>query len=190
MTTHQPDPSHQSGITTPTQTAPAAFSPPIPHPLAPLPTQAVQQALEALQRPAGTQPSGAVVACGGADGAPVCAVAIGHPATVAGSVPVAAPAADLTPPANPPAGPSASSPAPADGPADGLEPAAALSSWRVVVAVCVLLTVAVVGGVLAVVYPRMALFWEVISVAASLVSAAATVATTIASRDRRRGNRR
>ncbi|MEW1677156.1 hypothetical protein AB0O47_28540 [Streptomyces noursei] len=103
------------------------------------------------------------------------AMAISHPTTAAGSVPAAAPAADLNPPANP---------------ADGLEPAAALRLWRGVVAVCALLTVAVVGGVLAVVYPRMAPFWQVISTAASLVSAAATVATTIASRDRRRGNRR
>ncbi|MFE3654103.1 hypothetical protein ACFXO2_41105 [Streptomyces sp. NPDC059152] len=142
----------------------------------------MQQALEALQRPAGTQQPGTVVAvaCGGADGAPVCAVAISHPTTAAGSVPAAAPAADL----NPPAGPPASPPTPADGPAP------AMSSWRAVVAVCALLTVAVVGGVLTVVYPRMAPFWQVISTAATLASAAATVATTIASRDRRRGNRR
>ncbi|AKA08300.1 hypothetical protein SAZ_42340 [Streptomyces noursei ZPM] len=130
------------------------------------------------------------VACGGADGAPVCAVAIGHPAAEAGSVPVAAPAADLMPPAGPPAGPSASPPAPADGPADGLEPAAALRSWRAVVAVCALLAVAMGCGVLAVVYPCMAPFWQVVSVAASLVSAVAAVATIIASRVRRRGNRR
>ncbi|WP_395100516.1 hypothetical protein ACGRHW_40910 [Streptomyces noursei] len=152
----------------------------------------MQQALEAFQRPAGAQPSGAVVAvaCGGTDGAPVLAVAIGHTATAAGSVPAAALAADLTPAAGPPAGPSASSPAPADGPADGPEPAAALRSWRAVVAVCVLLAVAMGCGVLVVVYPRMAPFWQVVSVVASLVSAAATVATTVASCDRWRGNRR
>ncbi|MEU2366841.1 hypothetical protein ABZ616_39860 [Streptomyces noursei] len=113
-------------------------------------------------------------------------MAISHPTTAAGSVPAAAPAADLNPLAGPPASPAAS----ADDLADGPELAAALRSWRGVVAVCVLLTVAVVGGVLTVVYPRMAPFWQVISTAASLVSAAATVATTIASRDRRRGNRR
>ncbi|MFC9744045.1 hypothetical protein [Streptomyces noursei] len=105
-------------------------------------------------------------------------------------MPAAAPAADLNPPANPPAGPPASPAASADDPADGPEPAAALRSWRGVVAVCALLTVAVVGGVLTVVYPRMAPFWQVISTAATLAGAAATVATTIASRDRRRGNRR
>ncbi|MFE4023455.1 hypothetical protein ACFXPZ_39705 [Streptomyces sp. NPDC059101] len=189
MTTRQPDPTHQPGTTRPPQTARAAFSPPIPHPLAPLPTLAVQQALEALQRPAGTQQPGAVMAlaCGGTNGAPVLAVAIGH-TTAAAPVPAAAPPVNLTPPAGPPAGPPANPPTPADDPADN--PAPAQSSWRAVVAVCALLTVAVVGGVLTVVYPRMAPFWQVISTAATLASAAATVASTIASRDRRRGNRR
>ncbi|MFE7302520.1 hypothetical protein [Streptomyces sp. NPDC057579] len=141
---------------------------------------AVQQALEALQRPAGAQQPGMVVAvaCGSADGAPVFAVAIGHPTTAAASVPAAAPAADLNPPAGPPA-----SPAPAD------VPSPALSSWRAVV-VCALLTVAIGCGVLAVVYSRMAPFWQVVSAVATLASAAATVAATVASRERRRGNPR
>ncbi|MGW5122149.1 hypothetical protein ACWEQ8_43050 [Streptomyces noursei] len=93
-------------------------------------------------------------------------MAIDHPAAEAGSVPAAALAADLTPPVNLPAGPPASSPALADGP----EPAAALSSRRAMVAVCAFLAVAIGCGVLAVVYLRMAPFWQVISVAASLVS--------------------
>ncbi|MFF2813813.1 hypothetical protein ACFVT2_42965 [Streptomyces sp. NPDC058000] len=186
MTTHQlsaqPVPIHQSGATALPQTAPAAFSPPIPHPLAPLPTQAVQQALEALQRPAGVQQSGAVVAvaCGGTDGAPVFAVAIGHPATAAAPVPAAAPAADLNPPAGPPAR--------ADGPAD--DPAPALSSWRAVVAVCALLTVAIGCGVLTVVYPRLVPLWQVISGVAAFAGTAKTWAASDASRDRRRGNLR
>ncbi|MHB6904058.1 hypothetical protein [Streptomyces sp. DB-54] len=86
-----------------------------------MPAQAVQQALEALQRPAGAEQPGTVMAvvCGGTDGAPVLAVAISHPTTAAAPAPAAAPAADLNPPANPPAGPPASPPAPADGPAVG-----------------------------------------------------------------------
>ncbi|MEU7640805.1 hypothetical protein AB0C11_32830 [Streptomyces sp. NPDC039016] len=151
-----------------------------------MPAQAVQQALEALQRPAVAQQPGAVVAvaCGGTDGAPVLAVAVGHPAMAAAPVPAAALAADLNPPAGPPV--------PADGlavgPVDG--PAAARGSWRPVGVVCGLLLVAVGGGVLTVVCPRMAPLWQAISGIATLAGTAKTLAAPVASRERRRGVRR
>ncbi|MFJ9620023.1 hypothetical protein [Streptomyces noursei] len=193
MTTYQPpaqpDPHHQPGtIPIPPQNAPAAFSPPMTHPPAPLPALAVQQALEALQRPAGAQQSGAVmaVACGGTDGAPVVAVAVGRSTAAADPVPAAAPPADHTP-AGPPASPPAD-PGPSDGPSD--ERAPALSSWHAVVAVCAVLTVAIACGVLAVVYPRLAVFWQVIGVFVAAAGAVATVVTAVAAREGRRGKRR
>ncbi|MFJ5596242.1 hypothetical protein ACIQCG_41775 [Streptomyces noursei] len=83
MATYQPDPNHQFGSTTPPQTTPRPIPRRFPTLWLRCPRMAVQKALEALQRPAGAQPSGTVtgVACGGTDGAPVLAVAISHPTT-------------------------------------------------------------------------------------------------------------
>ncbi|GAA2694213.1 hypothetical protein GCM10009864_81240 [Streptomyces lunalinharesii] len=113
-------------------------------------------------------------------------MAVGRSTATAAPVPAAALPADHNPPANPPVRPSAD-PGPADSLAD--EPAPALSSWRAVAAVCALLTVVIGCAVRAVVYPRLAVLWQIVGAVAAAVGAAATVVTSGAARVGRRGSR-